>query len=159
MPETAINTINVDGRSYTVQDSLAAELDEKKSNLKRTSYQYREITTKDSMDIGVKLRATPDLYTSVYDKFGSVQQIGDPGSVDARRSMLILETLLTGWSRADDIGQPLPLTPDNIATLPPAVASELASRLSGGIGLTIAEVEALKKKPSKPTDTTSTPTV
>jgi hypothetical protein len=71
--------------------------------------------------------------------------VGDEEGVQVLRGKLIAMELLKSWNRTDNDGQPLPITAENVDSLPKTVLQQLVLHVEGRIAIPEGELDALKK--------------
>ena len=76
----------------------------------------------------------------------------DGDTITIAKGKAIAEEIVKGWDRTDSDRQPLPVTPENIGTLPLVVIRQVPRRLTKMVIATDAEIDALRKPtpPSTP---------
>lgn len=82
---------------------------------------------------------------------------GDLDAMEIARAKFTVEVLVKSWNRRTDTGDAMPITPENIGSLPADVLRAFRLRAERGMQPTLAELDAMKL-PTLPS-TNSTPPV
>ncbi len=70
--------------------------------------------------------------------------LGDADAIEIARAKFAVQLLVKEWSRQTETGEALPITPENIGTLPVGVLRALYLRLERGAQPTQAEADAMR---------------